>query len=137
MPPDTSRSPRAAAFEDATAGATYALDGNRLAPALTFRNPNANGKNIVRWDGFELGANDVVTLIDSKTTIAAAWSRRRESYWVAPSLADQLNRQSQALAQNPGVRGVIEVPTATQVTLGTGVLRQLGIENIQVRQRQY
>ncbi|MBL8535997.1 MAG: hypothetical protein JNM59_01195, partial [Hyphomonadaceae bacterium] len=130
------RSPAAAAFEDGTAGAIYTTDGIRLAPALTFTNPNASGKGIVRWDGWEIGANDAISLIDSKTTFAAAWSRNQGSYWVAPSLSDQLNRQSQALAQNPGIRGVIEVPNAAQLSIGRGVLQQLDIQNIQVRQRQ-
>ena len=52
---------------------------------------------------------------------------------VFPDAIDQLTRQSAALSQNPGFRGVIEVPTPAQAQSFVKVLLSNNITNITVR----
>ena len=53
--------------------------------------------------------------------------------FIPQSFEDQLLRQDAALAQNPGFKGAIEVPTDTVATEARAALARLGIENITVR----
>jgi hypothetical protein len=55
--------------------------------------------------------------------------------FIAPSVRDGLVRKSEALAQNPNYRGVIELPTPVARREAQQVLRQLGITNISTRVR--
>ena len=55
--------------------------------------------------------------------------------FTSPKFEEQLERQSAALAQNPGFTGVIEVPTAEAAAEARSVIFGLGIENISVRVR--
>ena len=57
--------------------------------------------------------------------------------FIPPSVENELERKSAALAQNPGYKGVIELPTAEAVAEARSVIAGLGIENISVRLRPF
>lgn len=121
-------------FEAGTQGAFSDIaTQQRQAPALLFENPNPNGAPYVKFDGFSSLNDGTVELIDAKTRIVPFSTE--DGPFISPNVADQLTRQSAALAQNPGYTGVLEFPTQTAASEAQGVLGQLNIRNISVRVR--
>ena len=59
----------------------------------------------------------------------------KEGPYISNSVADGLMRKSEALSQNPGYIGVIEVPSVEARREAVRVLNTLGIDNINVRIR--
>jgi RHS repeat-associated protein len=122
-------------FESGTIGAfTDVATRQRSVPALRFNNPNANGANVVKFDGFSQLDDGVIELIDSKTRIVPFATR--QGPFISPSVRDGLMRKSMAIDDNPGFRAVLEFPTAEARREAQQVLRQLGITNISTRVRQ-
>lgn len=125
---------RARDFESGTSGAFSLLSTKqRVVPGLVYNNDNINGKAFVKFDGFRILDNGVTELIDAKTRIVPFSTKAGP--FISPSVQDSLGRQSRALAQNPGFRGVIEVPTVEVLREARLVLRELGITNIHIRVR--
>jgi hypothetical protein len=121
-------------FESGTSGAFSNISTRqRSVPALRYDNPNPNGSPFVKFDGYQLLDDGVVELIDAKTRIVPFSTR--QGPFISPSVRDGLVRKSQALSQNPGYRGVIELPNSTARREAQQVLRQLGITNISTRVR--
>jgi filamentous hemagglutinin len=121
-------------FESGTPGAFSDIaTGQRQVPALRFDNPNPNGSPYVEFDGYQPLDKSVIELIDSKTRIVPFATK--DEPFISPSVRDGLVRKSEAMAQNPNYRGVIELPTATARREAQLVLRQLGITNISTRIR--
>jgi hypothetical protein len=75
----------------------------------------------------------VTELIDAKARIVPFSTR--QGPFISGSVRDGLLRKSQALAQNPSFRGVIEVPTQAARREALQVLQTLGIRNLRVRVR--
>ncbi|MCX2803377.1 hypothetical protein OQJ68_16490, partial [Microbulbifer thermotolerans] len=122
-------------FESGTTGAfSDIVTRQRQVPALRYDNPNPNGAPFVKFDGYQQLDDGVIELIDSKTRIVPFSTR--EGPFISPSVRDGLVRKSEALSQNPGYRGVIELPTTEARREAQQVLRQLGITNISTRVRQ-
>jgi hypothetical protein len=122
-------------FESGTTGAFSDIATNqRHVPALRYDNPNPNGAPFVKFDGHQQLDNGIIELIDSKTRIVPFSTR--EGPFISPSVRDGLVRKSEALSQNPGYRGVIELPSIEARREAQQVLRQLGITNISTRVRQ-
>lgn len=108
----------ARAFEDGVTGAAYDVaTGKRIAPGLLFDNPNPRGRNLVRFDGI-----DGTELIDRKLNVT---TKSKQLY--------DLQRMSEALRQNPGVTGVIEVPDTAAFRAAALALDKAGVSNITVR----
>ena len=126
---------RARDFESATPGAfTDISTQQRMVPALPFDNPNPRGAPVVRFDGYRHLDDGLVELIDAKTRIVQFATR--QGPFISPSVRDGLMRKSQALSQNPGYIGVIELPSVEARREAQQVLRQLGITNLSTRTRQ-
>jgi len=87
-------------------------------PALKYKNPNPNGKNIVKFDGVD---ESTKTMIDRKLAI-----RGQEKS------VDQATRQSKALRQN-GYSGRWEVPNEAERRKAEKLLLDNNIENIKVK----
>ncbi|MGI3043493.1 hypothetical protein ACRTDM_17355 [Shewanella algae] len=122
-------------FESGTTGAFSEIaTRQRQVPALRYDNPNPNGAPFVKFDGYQQLDNGVIELIDSKTRIVPFSTR--EGPFISPSVRDGLVRKSEALSQNSGYRGVIELPTIEARREAQQVLRKLGITNISTRVRQ-
>ena len=139
--PENLRPPPSPAIREAyrhqaqTAGSsTDPVTGRSAAsPAPRYDNPNPNGEPIVRWDGIQVLPDGAIELIDAKKAIPII--PRRTGPFTPPKFEDQLERQSAALAQNPGYTGVIEVPTAEAAADARRVIAGLGIRNISFRVR--
>jgi filamentous hemagglutinin len=122
-------------FESGTTGAFSDIaTRQRQVPALRYDNPNPNGAPYVKFDGYQQLDDGVIELVDAKTRIVPFSTR--EGPFISSSVRDGLVRKSEALAQNPGYRGVIELPTVEARREAQQVLRQLGITNISTRVRQ-
>jgi hypothetical protein len=106
-------SKEAAAYE---AGAPNPGRANGQVPALKYDNP-FGGRNLVKFDGIE-----GKTLID-----------RKLSFYSNDKGKLALQRQSEALKQNPGYSGRIEVPTATEQRRIQKYMNELNITNIDVK----
>lgn len=121
-------------FESGTTGAFSDIaTRQRQVPALRYDNPNPNGAPFVKFDGYQQLDDGVIEIIDSKTRIVPFSTR--EGPFISPSVRDGLVRKSEAISQNPGYRGVIELPTTEARREAQQVLRQLGITNISTRVR--
>ena len=126
--------PTARDFESGTVGAFSDIaTRQRQVPALKFDNPNTDGKPYVKFDGYQRIDNGLVEMIDSKTRVVPFSTK--DGPFISPSVRDGLVRKSQALAQNPGYTGVIELSTVAARREAQQVLRQLGINNISTRVR--
>ncbi len=91
----------------------------KIVPTLKYDNPNPNGKNFIKFDGFEPETN---TFID-----------RKLSFTSYPKSLDQLRRASEALRQNPGFNIRYEVPDAKQLRTAVKLFRDLRITNVGVK----
>ena len=139
--PENLRLPESPAMREAyrcqaqTAGSsTDPVTGRSTAsPALKHDNPNPSGASIVRWDGIRVLPDGTIELIDAKT--AGGIYQTRTGPFILQSFRDQLLRQSAALAQNPGYKGVIEVPTKEAAIEAQDIMDDLRIRNISVRIR--
>ena len=107
------KSPGAAEYE---AGAANPGRAQGQVPALQYDNP-FGGRDLVRFDGIEGN-----TLID-----------RKLSFYSSEKGKLALQRQSEALTQNPGFKARIEVPTEVKKTRVLKYLRDLRIDNIEVK----
>ena len=87
-----------------------------FAPALTYQNP-FGGRNVVKLDG-QKGR----TLIDRKLAFFSSSKGKL-----------QLQRMSEAQRQNPSYKIRIEVPHVQALNRGITLLRQLGIQNINLK----
>lgn len=120
--------------EDGTDGALYDRDSQQhVVPALRYDNPNPNGKAVVKFDGYRLLDDGRVELIDAKTRVLTFSTRR--GLVVPDKVQQQLLRQSEALSQNDGYLGAIEVPSEATAADAVAALRKLKIDNISVRVR--
>jgi len=127
---------RARDFESGTTGAFTDLEtGSRVVPALRFRNPNRNGRDIVKFDGFEILEDGTVDLIDRKTRIFSFETKKGR--FIPPEVVRGLQNKSRALTQNhnSGIRGVLEFPDDTSVNDARSILRELKISNLVVRKQ--
>ncbi|MCG8448857.1 MAG: hypothetical protein MI725_04650, partial [Pirellulales bacterium] len=87
-------------FEDSLIGAASDIaTRRRIVPALNFKNSNPRGNPFVRFDGVD--PTDPFTVIDRKLNVTTL-----------PGQIRQLQRQSDALQQNPGFNLRFEVPNA-------------------------
>jgi hypothetical protein len=112
------RNPTAQAYEDAATGAASdVLTKKRIVPTLNYDNPG--GRNLVKFDGFDVVNKE---LIDRKWNITTF-----------PKALKQLQRMSRALQQNPGFSGVIEVPNETVYKRTIKAMSKAGVSNISVR----
>ena len=95
----TTRQQLAFDYEDSLVGAASDVaTRRRIVPALQYNNPNPRGSNLVRFDAQDpLNPN---VLIDRKLNVTTHSGQIR-----------QLERQAEALRQNPGYSLRIEVPT--------------------------
>ncbi len=134
-PPGSPEMREAYRHQAQTAGSsTDPVTGRSAAsPALRYDNPNPNGRSIVRWDGIRVLPDGTVELIDAKTAVGIF--QTESGMFVPPSFRQQLLRQSAALAQNPGYKGVIEVPNAKAAAEARRTIVGLSIGNISVRIR--
>jgi hypothetical protein len=121
-------------FEAGTEGAAVDIaTQTRQVPALQFDNPNPNGAPFVKFDGFSQLDDGTIELIDAKTRLVPF--SNADGPVITESVIDGLTRQSTALAQNPGFRGVLEFPTQAAANEAQDVLDQLLIRNITARVR--
>lgn len=108
-------------FEAGTTGAfSYVLSQRKAVPAIRFDNPNPNGDNFVKFDGVE--DVDGITLIDLKTALTS-FDKQIQS----------VQRVSNALKQNPGIKAVFEFPSQKAADRATNILIEQNIRNIAVR----
>lgn len=122
-------------YQAQTIGADYdPLTGRGNVPALRFDNPNPKGKPYVKWDGYQTLPDGTTELIEAKTAIAVQNSK---GPFVPQKVLKQLDNKSAALDQNPGYRGVIEVPSEQVAADAQALLDANGIENIGVRVRPF
>lgn len=120
-------------FESATTGAfSDVLTRVRSVPALLYDNKNPRGMPYVKFDGHDF-VGGAVELIDAKTRIVPFSTK--DGPYISDSVVDGLTRKSEALSQNPGYIGVIEVPSVEARREAVRVLNTLGIDNINVRIR--
>jgi hypothetical protein len=112
------------------------LTGESNVPALQFDNPNPNGNPYVKWDGYQQLPDGTTELIDAKTAISLPFSTGNGPF-VPESTLEQLANKSDALEENPGYSGVIEVPTDQVAADTQAVLNDLNINNIGVRVRPF
>ena len=140
--PENSGKPTSAAqkagqdYEAQTPGTTTdPVTGQKLVPALIYQNPNPKGSSYVKWDGSQVLPDKTTELIDSKTSIVRF--DNKAGFTVPDNVADELKRQQAALVQNPGYKGVIEVPTELAASRAKEVLDYLEIGNIDVRVRPF
>jgi len=114
------RNAAAQAYEDGTTGAASDIESKkRIVPSLKYDNPNPNGRNIVKFDGYDVENNE---LIDRKWNVTTY-----------PKSLDQLQRMSEALKQNPSYKGIIEVPDQKAYNSATRALTKARVTNINVR----
>ena len=102
--------------------------GIGFVPALRYVNSKAGGADYVKFDGYRLAPDGTIEMIDRKMRVGSD-----DGKFVFPNLPAQLERQSRALAQNPGHVGVIEVPTEELASQVQKLLQRLEIANITVR----
>jgi filamentous hemagglutinin len=108
-------------FEAGTTGAfSDVLSQRKAVPAIRFDNPNPNGNNFVKFDGVE--DVDGITLIDRKTALTS-FDKQIQS----------VQRVSNALKQNPGIKAVFEFPSQKAADRATNILIEQNIRNITVR----
>lgn len=108
-------------FEAGTTGAfSEVLSQRKAVPAIRFDNPNPNGNNFVKFDGVE--DVDGITLIDRKTALTS-FDKQIQS----------VQRVSNALKQNPGIKAVFEFPSQKAADRATNILIEQNIRNITVR----
>ncbi|QKF50569.1 hemagglutinin repeat-containing protein [Pseudomonas graminis] len=108
-------------FEAGTTGAfSDVLSQRKAVPAIRFDNPNPNGNNFVKFDGIE--DFNGITLIDRKTALTS-FDKQIQS----------VQRVSNALRQNPGIKAVFEFPSQKAADRATNILIQQNIRNITVR----
>ncbi len=108
-------------FEAGTTGAfSDVLSQRKAVPAIRFDNPNPNGNNFVKFDGVE--DVDGITLIDRKTALTS-FDKQLQS----------VQRVSNALKQNPGIKAVFEFPSQKAADRATDILIEQNIRNITVR----
>jgi len=100
---------------------------------LRFDNPNPDGMPFTKWDGIDRLGNGTTELIDAKMRIVPFSTR--EGPYISDGVRTGLMNKSIALAQNPGYRGVIELPSVAARAEAQQVLRTLGITNIATRVR--
>ncbi len=115
-------------FESGTVGAMSSMNKKKIVPGLFYKNPNSNGSNFIKLDGFEIVGSDLV-LVDAKLSLGG-WSKQINS----------LKRLSKALAENPtfgklNIRGVIEFPNEAALNRANSILRKNNITNIETRLR--
>jgi hypothetical protein len=91
----------------------------KIVPTLKYINPNPNGKNFIKFDGFDIETN---TFID-----------RKLSFTTYPKSLDQVKRASEALRQNPAFRLQYEVPNEKQYRMAIKIFRDLKINNVSVK----
>ena len=134
-PPRNPKMREAYRYQAQTAGSSTdpATGRSAASPALRYDNPNPNGEPIVKWDGIQVLPDGTIELIDAKRAIPVI--PKRTGPFTPPKFENQLERQSAALAQNPGFKGVIEVPTEEAATEAQDIIDKLGIRNISVRVR--
>jgi hypothetical protein len=121
-------------FEAGTEGAFSDIaTRQRQVPALQYDNPNPNGVPFIKFDGFSQLDDGTIELIDAKTRLVPYATS--DGAVITESVIDSLTRQSAALAQNPGFRGVLEFPTQAAANEAQTVLNELKIRNIGVRVR--
>ncbi|MGN6402140.1 MAG: RHS repeat-associated core domain-containing protein [Flavisolibacter sp.] len=114
------RDPLKQAYEDATTGAASDVKTRkRIVPTLKYDNPNPNGKNFVKFDGFDVENNE---LIDRKWNVTTY-----------DKSLNQLKRMAEALKQNPGYSGVIEVPNQKAYNNAVKALQKASVTDIKVR----
>jgi len=114
------RQPLQQAYEDAATGAASDVASRkRVVPTLKYDNPNPNGKNFVKFDGFDVGSKELIDRKWDVTTFDKSLS--------------QLKRMSEALKQNPGFKGVIEVPTQRAYNNAVRAIQKANVTNINVR----
>ncbi len=115
-----SMSTRAANYQNGTTGASSNVASQKAEiPALRYTNPNPNGVNYVKFDGYD---DITFTLIDRKINV----TNHRKSI-------DQVRRMSEALRQNPAFNAVIEVPNQKIQRKALRLLEKAGVDNISVR----
>lgn len=108
-------------FEAGTTGAfSDVLSERKAVPAIRFDNPNPNGNNFVKFDGVE--DVDGITLIDRKTALTS-FDKQLQS----------VQRVSNALKQNPGIKAVFEFPSQKAADRAIDILIEQNIRNITVR----
>src|SRR6185436_19058327 len=97
-------------YESATTGAMTDIESQlRNVPALRFDNPNPDGMPFTKWDGIDRLGNGTTELIDAKMRIVPFSTH--EGPFISDNVRTGLMNKSVALAQNPGYRGVIELPS--------------------------
>jgi hypothetical protein len=122
-------------FEAATEGAySDVATRQRMVPALRYTNRNPKGAPHVKFDGHRQLDDGRIELIDGKRRIVRY--SNKDGPVVKKKMKDALKRQSEALKQNPGYVGVLELPTKEAAKEARHVLERLGIRNIAVRVRQ-
>jgi filamentous hemagglutinin len=108
-------------FEAGTTGAfSDVLSQRKAVSVIRFDNPNPNGNNFVKFDGVE--DFNGITLIDRKTALTS-FDKQIQS----------VQRVSNALRQNPGIKAVFEFPSQKAAGRATNILIQQNIRNITVR----
>jgi hypothetical protein len=109
--------------------------------AIDFLNPNRRGNDFIKFDAWDIAKNtdkrEVTRLVDGKleTTVPEQITRLIDGKMKVTTQSDQaadLLRMSEALRQNPQVRGAIAVPDRARADSADRILRQLGITNIEV-----
>ena len=114
VPERATMAPRARDYQGGAEGARMSVQGQDLAPALTFRD-HAGAQRTVRFDGV-----DGNTMIDRKLGVATY-----------PKTEAQARRQAEALRQN-GMRGRWEVPSEGTAAVARRMFTRLGIDVIDV-----
>ncbi|WP_259069334.1 RHS repeat-associated core domain-containing protein [Mucilaginibacter sp. X4EP1] len=108
------RSTAAQDYENGVIGATSDVETRkRLVPALKYDNPNPNGKNFVKFDGYD---EVTKTLVDRKLNVTTF-----------EKALDQLRRMSEAFKQNPTFKGVIEVPNQAVYNRAVTAFEKAGV----------
>jgi hypothetical protein len=123
-------------FDAATEGAySDVATRQRMVPALRHTNRNPRGARHVKFDGHQQLDDGRIELIDGKRRIVRY--ANKDGPAVTEKIEDALNRKSEALKQNPGYVGVLELPTKKAAKEARYVLKKLKIRNIDVRVRQH
>ena len=123
-------------YEDQTPGRlTDPATGNPIVPVLEYTNTKPSGAPYVKFDGFQPVPGGGIQVIDSKLSVPSWLQNGRMT--VPPKVEDQLKRQSQALAQNLGCPGIINVPNAAEQAKAEEAIESLNIKNLLVVVRSY
>jgi hypothetical protein len=131
--PGTTPAQRAARdFDAGTEGAFSDVETRqRMVPAMLYANPKSKGLDYVKFDGMSVRPDGTIELIDRKTNIIAI--QTADGLKAPASLVAQLQRQSNALVQNPGYAIVLELPNQAAADKAQAVLEEFGIKYISAR----